>query len=103
MLSLMAGEAHPGPEVALVGGLKTPEGRALRSAVLSRYLPDRTVAGREDGTELPERIPLLDGRGTIDGRPTAYVCRDFVCERPVTDVEALARSLDAASTGVRRA
>ena len=30
--------------------------------------------------------PLLEGRGAIDGLPTAYVCREFVCLRPVTTV-----------------
>jgi uncharacterized protein YyaL (SSP411 family) len=34
-------------------------------------------------------IPLLEGRTAVDGRPAAYVCRGFVCERPVTDPAAL--------------
>jgi uncharacterized protein YyaL (SSP411 family) len=34
-------------------------------------------------------IPLLDGRGLVDGRAAAYVCRNFVCERPVTEPEEL--------------
>jgi len=37
--------------------------------------------------------PLLDGRTMIDGRPTAYVCRGFVCDLPVTSVEALTQQL----------
>jgi uncharacterized protein YyaL (SSP411 family) len=28
--------------------------------------------------------PLLAGRTPIEGQPTAYVCRGFVCDRPVT-------------------
>jgi hypothetical protein len=34
-------------------------------------------------------IPLLAGRGLVDGRAAAYVCRGMVCERPVTDPEEL--------------
>jgi uncharacterized protein YyaL (SSP411 family) len=34
-------------------------------------------------------IPLLVGRTAVDGRPAAYVCRGFVCERPVTDPASL--------------
>ncbi|RNM13017.1 thioredoxin domain-containing protein [Nocardioides pocheonensis] len=34
-------------------------------------------------------IPLLEGRGLVDGRAAAYVCRNLVCERPVTDPEEL--------------
>jgi uncharacterized protein YyaL (SSP411 family) len=38
-------------------------------------------------------IPLLDGRVPVDGRPSAYVCRGFVCERPVTTPETLTAAL----------
>jgi uncharacterized protein YyaL (SSP411 family) len=34
-------------------------------------------------------IPLLDGRDLVGGRAAAYVCRNMVCERPVTDPEEL--------------
>jgi uncharacterized protein YyaL (SSP411 family) len=38
-------------------------------------------------------VPLLHDRVALDGRPTAYVCRDFVCALPVTTVEALVAQL----------
>jgi len=41
----------------------------------------------------PGTTPLLDDRTMIDGRPTAYVCRGFVCDLPVTSVEALTQQL----------
>jgi uncharacterized protein YyaL (SSP411 family) len=47
--------------------------------------------GRHDGGA--EWAPLLEGRGAIDGLPTAYVCRQFVCLRPVTTVGELAAAL----------
>jgi len=39
-------------------------------------------------------IPLLEGRGVVDGKPTAYVCRNYACELPVTDAAALGRQLE---------
>ncbi|MBB2985175.1 hypothetical protein FHW15_000311 [Terracoccus luteus] len=38
-------------------------------------------------------IPLLEGRPLVDGEPAAYVCRGFVCDRPVTDPAELAAAL----------
>ncbi|WBB72746.1 thioredoxin domain-containing protein [Micromonospora sp. WMMD1128] len=38
-------------------------------------------------------VPLLAGRPLVDGQPTAYVCRGFVCQRPVTSVEELVAQL----------
>lgn len=40
-------------------------------------------------------LPLLADRPLVDGRPAAYVCRGFVCDRPVTTAEDLARVLGA--------
>jgi uncharacterized protein YyaL (SSP411 family) len=33
---------------------------------------------------------LFEARDSIDGRPTAYLCENFVCQLPVTDTGALA-------------
>jgi uncharacterized protein YyaL (SSP411 family) len=38
-------------------------------------------------------VPLLADRVAIDGRPTAYVCRGFVCDLPVTDATRVAAQL----------
>jgi uncharacterized protein len=39
------------------------------------------------------RLPLLEGKDAIDDTATAYVCENFVCQRPVTDVEELKAAL----------
>jgi uncharacterized protein YyaL (SSP411 family) len=39
-------------------------------------------------------IPLLADRPLVAGGAAAYVCRGFVCDRPVTTAEALAAALD---------
>jgi uncharacterized protein len=43
----------------------------------------------------PDRpgVPLLAQRPLLDGRPTAYVCRGFVCDRPVTETAELEAAL----------
>ncbi|MDQ4055191.1 MAG: thioredoxin domain-containing protein [Actinomycetota bacterium] len=41
-------------------------------------------------------IPLLEGRALVEGSPSAYVCRGFVCERPVTRLQALDEALSRA-------
>lgn len=47
------------------------------------------VAGEPDQAG----VPLLASRPRIDGATTAYVCRGFVCDRPVTTGDALAAQL----------
>jgi uncharacterized protein len=39
---------------------------------------------------------LFQGRVTVGGLPTAYLCRDFVCRLPLTDADALTAELGTA-------
>jgi uncharacterized protein YyaL (SSP411 family) len=41
-----------------------------------------------------QALPLLQDRGQLDGQATAYVCRDFVCQAPVTGSEELRGELE---------
>jgi uncharacterized protein YyaL (SSP411 family) len=95
---LCAHDFHLGPvtEVALVvppGGDAEP----LLREVFGRDLPNRVVAGARDGDDQAAAgIPLLEGRRAVDGRPTAFVCRNYACDLPATDAATLARQLEGA-------
>jgi uncharacterized protein YyaL (SSP411 family) len=89
---------HLGPvaEVALVWPAGGERALArLTDTVFRRYQPNRVVVGAVAGTPGAAGLPLLAERGPVDGKPTAYVCRRYVCQLPVTEPEALARQLDA--------
>jgi uncharacterized protein YyaL (SSP411 family) len=95
---LSALDFHVGPvaEVALVwraGG--EPALAPLVDTVFRRYQPNRVVVGAAEGAPAAAGIPLLAQRGTLGGKPTAYVCQHYACQLPVTEPEALARQLDA--------
>ena len=88
-------------EIAIVGPREDANTGELRRAVFGRYLPNKVVAGRDTNDPAPDLadaapalgIPLLEQRGMVDGRPTAYVCQHYVCQLPVTDAAALAQQL----------
>ncbi|GAA0407647.1 thioredoxin domain-containing protein [Acrocarpospora corrugata] len=77
----VAQAALDGPvEVAVVGPADDPRTRLLHRTALMSTAPGLVIAlGDGAGT-----VPLLDGRGTVDGEPAAYVCRRFACRLPVT-------------------
>ena len=85
------GAWHDGfQEIAVVGAPDDPGTRELLRTVHESYLPNKIVAQlAPDDAETPKRIPLLAGRGLMDGVAAAYVCRDYVCQRPVTHSEEL--------------
>ena len=81
-------------EVAVIGPADDPATSALLQEVNGRYLPNRVVVGAagEDAAAV-SGLPLLEGRGMVDGKPTAYVCENYACQLPVTDARALAAQL----------
>jgi uncharacterized protein YyaL (SSP411 family) len=88
-------ELNGAVEVALVGDLKSDGLRALERAVASEYVPSLVLAaGREKSAQV---VKLLEDRTMIDGQPTAYVCRGYVCDRPVTDAVGLTEQLENAA------
>ena len=87
LLAVLSSLLLPPREVAIVG----PDAHQLARVVWERFRPDVALAVDRSG-EAAE-VPLLQGRGGTDGT-RAFVCRDFVCELPVTEAESLRRQLD---------
>ncbi len=67
-------------QVAIAGDPGDRLTRALIAAVRQNWRADRVIAVGADSS-----VPLLAGRGPVDGRPVAYVCRQFVCQQPEPD------------------
>ena len=85
--ALAAAEAMlDGPEEIVVVGAPGPARDALED--VARRRPGAVVLVAEPGRD---DVPLLVGRDEVDGLPAAYVCRNFVCERPVTEAAQLSR------------
>ncbi|HXU90725.1 MAG TPA: thioredoxin domain-containing protein, partial [Methylomirabilota bacterium] len=97
---LCALDFHLGPrtELALLAPRAIEEVAPLAREAFKRYLPNLVAAGAVAASpQAAAGIPLLEGRGVVDGKPTAYVCRNYACELPVTEVSALGHQLDAAA------
>ncbi|HLA67141.1 MAG TPA: thioredoxin domain-containing protein [Acidimicrobiia bacterium] len=85
LLSVALVHLAPVHEVAVVG----PGRESMIAVVRARYRPEVFLAQGVDG----EPVPLLAGRTVIAGEATAYVCRGFVCDAPVTTAAGLAAAL----------
>jgi uncharacterized protein YyaL (SSP411 family) len=82
----------------IVAGLKgDPATRAILDEVNARYLPDKILIllGDEDATKrLVTLNPFYESLSMNDGRPTAFICRDYVCSLPTSDVTIVGKLLD---------
>lgn len=78
----------PTKEIVVLG----ERGNELEREVWREFLPNKVVVSAEDARNA-EFIPLLRDRKTIDGKPTAFVCENFTCQKPVTTAEDLRNQL----------
>ncbi|MDT7542624.1 MAG: uncharacterized protein QOE33_2528 [Acidobacteriota bacterium] len=82
-------------EIVIVGDSSDPATRALTHEVWSRYLPNKVIAQASvDEEESAQLVSLLRERKMIEGRPTAYVCENHACQRPVNEPAELALQLE---------
>jgi len=89
----VAEAALSGPvQVAVVGD--GPAAASLLATARRHSPPGAVVVG---GAPDAEGMPLLAGRPLVGGEPAAYVCRGFVCDRPVTTTQDLQAALRAAA------
>jgi len=82
---------RPPVQVAVVGSPGPARDALVRLAHREAPAGSVIIAGEPDQPGLA----LLADRPVLDRRPTAYVCRHFVCRLPVGSAEALSAELGA--------
>jgi uncharacterized protein YyaL (SSP411 family) len=80
-------------EIAVVGPYDAERTRALHHTALRAAPPGAVLALGDGAAGDDAEVPLLAGRGLVDGAPAAYVCRHFTCLAPVTTPEQLTEAL----------
>jgi uncharacterized protein len=90
--SFAAGDAV---EVAIVGDPTDTATINLLAPVWSEWRPFQVLAVAPSDAASGSAVALLHDRPLIEGRPTAYVCRDFVCSLPVSTPDRLSDQLTA--------
>ncbi len=75
-----------GPAEIFVVGPREASQKMLELA-WKTYLPHKVLVFAEDGQvkDLTQLIPWVEGRKSLGGKPTVYVCRNYQCQLPTTD------------------
>jgi uncharacterized protein YyaL (SSP411 family) len=99
MLAAFSASAMPPAEIVVSAGDDLAGSAAMLDVLASRFLPSAATipASAATAAQLHQALPWVAPLIPKDGRATAYVCRDFSCEQPVTSPEALAALVDTLS------
>jgi len=89
----------PSKEIVIAGDAGSPGVARMAAEVFSRFLPNKIVVlrpAKEDAVkEIADVIPFIRDEKPLDGQPTAYVCENFVCKLPTTDMQEFVSLLEA--------
>jgi uncharacterized protein YyaL (SSP411 family) len=87
----------PRSEIVIAGDTAGPEALAMVREIYLRYIPNRVILYHPAGSlgELIRTlVPWIHEQPAVDGKTTAYICRDGACLLPATDVGVYRRQLD---------
>jgi uncharacterized protein YyaL (SSP411 family) len=96
LLSALDFQIGPSYEVVIAGDPSAADTRQMIRELRRAFIPNKVVLFRPAGLERPdiaELAPFTLAQTSVDGRATAYVCRDYACQLPVTDSNEMLQSL----------
>jgi uncharacterized protein YyaL (SSP411 family) len=83
-------------QIVIAGNRNDPATKALLAEVHQHFLPNGILllADGGDGQRyLGEKLEAIRAMSMVDGKPAAYVCENFTCKAPVTDVKEMRQLL----------
>ena len=89
LCALDRGLSPPSQIVLAVGENDRGESKRMLKRARDSFLPHATaiIVERRHAEALRGRLPWLKGKEPLEGKTTAYVCRDFGCRQGVTKAE----------------
>ena len=90
MLNAFLFESNEPKEVVVVGSGKDPETKLAIEKIKSIYIPSKVIIFKDTDDKSNKLTPLAKltmTQESIDDKTTFYVCRDFACKIPTTDLK----------------
>ncbi len=88
----------PSQEIVIAGDSTDGNTKLMIQEVFNRFLPNKVVAFHPNSSEEKDRIeklsPFVKSEETVNGLATAYVCKNYVCNFPTTELLKFKELLD---------
>jgi uncharacterized protein YyaL (SSP411 family) len=84
-------------QIIFSGNRKHPLIREMVDELHSRFLPNKIVLfadGAEGQEFLSRQVPFFENLKAVGGKQTAYICENYTCQLPTSDVETMMEILD---------
>ena len=83
-------------EIVIAGDSESQQTRQFVDLINSKWLPNAITAVFTPGlSQVLDSMPLFAGRKLIEGKPAAYICRNYSCRAPATNLDDLEKAIQA--------
>ena len=83
-------------QLVIAGKPDAADTRAMLHAIHEQFIPNKILLLADDGTGqafLARHLEFIRGVKMRDGKATAFVCQDYVCQLPTTDISVMVKSI----------
>ncbi|MFC1739188.1 thioredoxin domain-containing protein [Planctomycetota bacterium] len=86
----------PTQEIVIAGSVDATDTKKMLKLIRRKFLPNAIVLLHEQdnaGSNIYKIVPFIRNQVAIDGKATAYVCENYICNRPVNRTDDLDKML----------
>jgi uncharacterized protein YyaL (SSP411 family) len=84
----------PTYEIALVGDPYSKETRKMLQAIRAMFVPNKVMLLKQENQKILGKLAgFTEDMKMIDNKTTAYICIDFACSKPTTEIQEVLRML----------
>ncbi len=87
----------PTQEVVIAGALKDKEFLEMTHEIYSHFIPNMILAyalpDQKSYQDISTTLPFVKGKEMLKGKATVYICQNYSCKAPITDLKELRESL----------
>ncbi len=86
----------PSYEVVIVGDTEADDTKAMLKALRTEFVPNKVVLfipTEKDPSAIFQISPFASRMTCIESKATAYVCQDYTCQQPTTDIDIMLQSI----------
>ncbi len=87
----------PSKEIVIAGDLNQEKTIQMIEAIDTYFLPNKVVVLRpsspQKARDLVTLVPFTEAQISIDGQPTAYICENYRCRLPTTNIDEFKKQL----------
>ena len=86
----------PTKEIVVIGKKESARTQGMIKILQQRFLPQTVAIAAFEGEnkeQIDEEIDFIKDQKMIKGKTTAYICENFSCRQPITDIEEFEKNL----------